>query len=85
MNVHHKGITMQTRPIVFVLVALAMLLLPLGARAAPDDSCLDVPLQALPTTLGATVKPITGDLSAVAATYADPGDAASALTALYAP
>ena len=63
---------MQTRPVVFVLVALAVLLLPPGAHAAPGDSCLDVPLKALPTTLGATVEPITRDLSAVAATYDDP-------------
>lgn len=71
---------MQTRPIVFVLVALAVLLLPLGARAAPDDSCLDVPLKALPPTTPAMGEPITRDLSAVAATYDDPQDAATVLT-----
>jgi hypothetical protein len=71
---------MQTHPVVFVLVALAVLLLPPGARAAPDDSCLDVPLQALPTGVGTTVAPVTRDLSAVAAIYDDPQDAATALT-----
>src|SRR5215213_1435258 len=62
-----------------IIAALAVLLLPPSAHADPDDSCLDVPLKALPAGMGTTVAPVTRDLSAVAATYDDPQDAATVL------
>ena len=49
---------MHIRPVVFVLVALTVLLLPLGARAAPDDSCLDMLLQALVACAGVTLRAV---------------------------